>query len=197
VICPSLLPETCEILCRESKAEGSHAKWHTCEGWLLRTGVPAPLKICEHTRKEKMQLWVFCPLYCCKLMSLAGGRWGYGPGNLFWEATPLQAEWSCTDRFEPVNTSRPNPLCGVEVWTMWNFKQHRLLEFGTPWWSEWRVMTMEAKGRLFHLHYWVPSIFSDRFRELGREWTSKHQCTMQDGWEMDTKHFLVVFVSHR
>lgn len=26
VICPSLLPETCEILCRESKAEGSHAK---------------------------------------------------------------------------------------------------------------------------------------------------------------------------
>jgi hypothetical protein len=127
VTCPSLLPETCEILCRESKAEGSHAKWHTCEGWLLRTVVPAPLKICEHTRKEKMQLWVFCPLYCCKLMSLAGGRWGYGPGNLFWEATPLQAEWSCTDRFEPVSTSRPNPLCGVEVWTMWNFKQHRLL----------------------------------------------------------------------
>ncbi len=74
-------PKTCEIFCRESKAEGSHVKWHTCEGWLVRKGVPAPLKICEHTRKEKMQLWVFCPLYCCKLMSLAGGRWEYGPGN--------------------------------------------------------------------------------------------------------------------
>jgi hypothetical protein len=72
VTCPSLLPETCEILCRESKTEGSHVKWHTCEGWLLRTGVPAPLKICEHTRKDKMQLWVFCPLYLCPWLVVGG-----------------------------------------------------------------------------------------------------------------------------
>jgi hypothetical protein len=28
------------------------------------------------------------------------------------------------------------------------------------------------------------------------EWTSIHQCTMQDGWCLDRKHFFIVCLSH-
>ncbi len=91
VTCPSLLPETCEILCRESKAEGSHVKWHTCKGWLPRTGSSGTIKeLRAYQKRKNAVVSFFCPLYCCKLMSLAGGRWVYGPGNLFWEAAPLE-----------------------------------------------------------------------------------------------------------